>query len=266
MAPCPETCNAQHSSHTETPPMTDVTPPPAPPTTPVWEDILDIFISPSTVFERRKEDPTFFLPWIIFVAVIAALVIGGWGILEPVMHADQMRAVERAIASHPDLPPNIVEAMRSGNTPGAGIAKFIVPIAAAVVVLLVGLVTWLGGRVVGATTTLAQGMMVAAYAYFPKILDGIASLVLAIALPDSMLNTAGHLKLGPSMFLDPDRTPLVLTAVVTRLDLFTLWTTVLLALGLKVTGKLTTQKAVIAGIVIWCIGALLPVLGALRAG
>ena len=246
--------------------MTDVTPPPAPPSTPVWEDILDIFISPSSVFERRKDDPTFFVPWIIFVVITAALVIGGWGILEPVMHADQARGIEKYIASHPDLPANMVEQMRSGNMPGAGITKFIVPVAAAVVVLLVGLITWLGGKLVGAATTVAQGMMIAAYAYFPKILDAIVSLVLAIALPDTMLTTAGHLKLGPSMFLDPDHTSLVLTAFVTRLDVFTLWTTVLLALGLKVTGKLTTQKAAIAGVIIWLIGALVPVLGALRAG
>lgn len=246
--------------------MTDVIPPPAPLSTPLWEDILDIFLSPSAVFERRKEDPTFFLPWIIFVVVTAAIVIGGWGILEPVIHADQMRGVEKYIASHPDLPANIVETMRSGNGPGAGIVKYIVPVSAAVIVLLVGFFTWLAGKMVGGVSTLAQAMMVAAYAYFPKILDGIVSLVLAIALPDSMLNTAGHLKLGPSMFLDPDHTSLILSALVTRLDLFTLWTTVLLALGLKVTGKLTTQKAVIAGIVVWLVGALVPVLGALRAG
>ena len=30
--------------------MTDVTPPPAPPTTPIWEDFIDIFTSPSAVF------------------------------------------------------------------------------------------------------------------------------------------------------------------------------------------------------------------------
>lgn len=246
--------------------MTDVTPPPAPPTTPVWEDFLDIFLSPSAVFERRKEDPAFFIPWLVFVGITAALVIGGWGILEPVMHADQVRGIEKYIASHPDLPANIVEAMRSGNTPGAGLAKFFVPIGAAVVVLLVGFMTWGAGKLTGAATSLAQAFMVAAYAYFPKLIDAVVSLVLAIVLPDSMLNTAGHLKLGPSMFLDPDHTPLALTAFVTRLDVFTLWTTVLIAIGLKVTGKLSTQKAVIAGVIVWLLGALVPVLGALRAG
>lgn len=246
--------------------MTDVTPPPTPTGTPVWEDLIDIFTSPSAVFERRKEDPQFVIPWIVFVIVVGVITIGGWNIFEPAIHADQMRGIEKYIASHPDLPANIVEQMRSGNAPGAGIAKYIVPIAAAIVVLLVGLVTWLGGKIVGSVATVGQAMMVASYAYIPKILDAVVQIVLALVLPDTMMNTMGHLKLGPSMALDPDHSSLVLSAFVTRLDVFTIWTTVLLAIGLKVTGKLTSQKAVIAGILIWLIGALLPVLGAMRAG
>lgn len=246
--------------------MTDVTPPPAPAGTPIWEDFIDIFSSPSAVFERRKDDPNFLLPWLLFAGITAAIVLGGWSILEPVMRADQLRGIEKYIAAHPELPADMVERMRSGNMPGAGIAKFVIPIAAAIVVLLVGVITWLGGKIVGAATSFGQAMMVAAYAYLPKVIDGVVSLVLAIALPDSMLTTAGHLKLGPSMFLDPGHTSLVLTAFVTRLDLFTLWTTVLIAIGLKVTGKLTTQKAAIAAVIIWLIGALVPMLGALKAG
>lgn len=246
--------------------MTDVTPPPAPAGTPIWEDFIDIFTSPSAVFERRKEDPNFVPPWLVFTVVVGVIVLLGWSTFEPVMHADTARAMEKVIASNPNLPPEMVERMRSGNMPGAGVAKYIVPVAASIVVLLVGLVTWIGGKIVGAMTTVGQAMMVAAYAYFPKIIDAVVQVVLAMTLPESMLNTAGHLKLGPSMALDPDHSSLLLGAFVTRLDLFTIWTTVLLALGLKVTGKISTQKAAIAAVAIWLIGAIFPVLGALRAG
>lgn len=246
--------------------MTDVTPPPAPAGTPIWEDFIDIFTSPSAVFARRQEDPNFVPPWLVFSLVVAAIVLLGWSAFEPVMHADTARAMEKMIASNPNLPPEMVERMRSGNMPGAAIAKYIVPVAAAMIVLLVGLITWVGGKIVGAVTTIGQAMMVAAYAYFPKIIDSVAQVVLAMTLPDSMLTTAGHLKLGPSMALDPDHASLLLSAFVTRLDLFTLWTTVLIAIGLKVTGKLSTQKAAIAAVIVWLLGAVVPVLGALRAG
>ena len=47
-----------------------------------------------------------------------------------------------------------------------------------------------------------------------------------------------------------------------RIDLFTIWVTVLLVIGLAVTGKIPRGRAAIAGVVMWFAGAL-PVLGSL---
>jgi hypothetical protein len=41
-----------------------------------------------------------------------------------------------------------------------------------------------------------------------------------------------------------------------RLDLITIWVTVLLAVGLRVTGKVSKGRAAIFGILMWLIGAL----------
>jgi hypothetical protein len=45
-------------------------------------------------------------------------------------------------------------------------------------------------------------------------------------------------------------------AVLTRFDLITIWVTVILAVGLYVTGKVSKEKAVIFGIVMWLLGML----------
>jgi hypothetical protein len=47
-----------------------------------------------------------------------------------------------------------------------------------------------------------------------------------------------------------------------RIDVFTIWVTVLLVIGLSVTGKIPRGRAAIAGVVVWLAGAL-PVLGSL---
>jgi len=44
--------------------------------------------------------------------------------------------------------------------------------------------------------------------------------------------------------------------MVGRLDLITIWVTVLLAIGLVVTGKVTKGRAVIFGVIIWVVGSL----------
>jgi hypothetical protein len=64
------------------------------------------------------------------------------------------------------------------------------------------------------------------------------------------------ISLSPARFMDPDTSNPVLYQMAGRLDLITIWVTILLAVGLYVTGKVTKEKAVIFGILIWIIGAL----------
>ena len=49
-----------------------------------------------------------------------------------------------------------------------------------------------------------------------------------------------------------------------RVDVFTIWVTVLLAIGLSVTGKIPRQRAAIAAVIMWLVGALPTVLQAAR--
>ncbi|HEY9428204.1 MAG TPA: hypothetical protein VIR34_13695, partial [Gemmatimonadaceae bacterium] len=56
----------------------------------------------------------------------------------------------------------------------------------------------------------------------------------------------------------------VLAALLARVDIFTIWVTVLLAIGLSVTGKISRQKAAFAAIIVWIIGALPSVYQALQ--
>ena len=64
------------------------------------------------------------------------------------------------------------------------------------------------------------------------------------------------LSIGPARFFDPDTTNPLLFQVLGRFDLFTLWSTVLLAIGLYVTGKVTKDRAVIFGVLIWIVGSI----------
>jgi hypothetical protein len=51
-----------------------------------------------------------------------------------------------------------------------------------------------------------------------------------------------------------------------RVDIFTLWVTFLIAVGLHVVGKIPMNKALLGGAIVWVIGALPKVLPALMAG
>jgi len=67
-------------------------------------------------------------------------------------------------------------------------------------------------------------------------------------------------------FMDPDAASSLMIAFASRVDLFTIWVTVLLAIGLHVVGKIPKQQAAIVAVITWVVGALPAVFRALRAG
>jgi ABC-type transport system involved in cytochrome c biogenesis permease component len=54
-------------------------------------------------------------------------------------------------------------------------------------------------------------------------------------------------------------------ALASRIDPFVIWITVLLAIGLHVVGKIPKQQAYISAAIVWVVGALPAVFGALRS-
>jgi hypothetical protein len=79
------------------------------------------------------------------------------------------------------------------------------------------------------------------------------------------LNGQYRVSLSAARFLDPDVASPVLVGLLSRIDLFTIWVTVLIAIGLAVTGKISRAKAAIAAAVIWLLGALPAFATALRS-
>ena len=242
--------------------MSDVTPPPAPPTTPLWEDLVDIFTSPSAVFERRKEDPNFFLPLVVVTLAIGLLLFLTKDLMAPSFDAEFARGMAQAQRQNPNLTPEQIEAGKGIARTMATFGGFIfVPIA----ICLVGIVTYLAGKAVGAATTFGQAMMIGALAYVPRIVGTIVGAVQAALIDPSALNSQFAIHLGPARFFDLATTSLATMTILGRFELFTLWSTVLIAIGLKVCGKLDWTKAAIGGFLVWAIASAWPLWGAMRA-
>jgi hypothetical protein len=132
--------------------------------------------------------------------------------------------------------------------------------------LLVGVVLWLVAKGAGSVATLSGAILVAAFAYFPRLVEGVVSAVLALVTPEQDIRSRYDVSLGLGRFLDPATTSPVALAFLGRIDLFTIWVTVLIAIGIRIVGRIgTAQAAIVAGLV-WLVGALPALLGAVRAG
>lgn len=244
-----------------TAPDASTTPAPAASSASLWEDFIDIFISPSEVFERRRNSG-FFVPLIIFAVVLTVLAIIGKPALQAVFDAEFTRGAAAAMKSNPKATPEMMEKGRAFTEKFQAVGVFFFGLIAP---LLTGVVLWIAGKFVDAKEDIKAACMIATYAFFPRLLESIISIAQGFLMDPASLNGRYRLTLGVGRFLNPDTVSPVLLAVVGRIDIFTIWVTVLLAIGLSVVARIPRSRAAIAAVVVWVVGMIPGLLGALRA-
>lgn len=237
----------------------DAAPTPAKPAS-RWEDFIDIFYAPSSVYERRRNSG-FGIPMIVVTLLIGLIFIANSNAMQPIMDAEFARGAAQAMKQNPQITPEAMEKMRSVGETFAKIGAFIIiPVG----MLLTGLVLWIVGKFFDAKETLAAAIMVAAYAYVPRVLESIVNGVQLLLMDPASLDGRYRISLGLGRFLDPATASPMMLALLGRIDVFTIWLTVLLAIGLSVTGRIPRSRAAIAAVIVWLVGALPGVLQAAR--
>lgn len=226
-----------------------------------WDDYLDVFTSPGRLFERRS-DGKFGHAFIVFMVLFVVLFFASKSAMQPIFDAEFTRGIAAYMKTHPGV---TAEQMEKGRG-FAGVATIgFVVIGMPITLLLLGVAVLLAGRVAGGALSYAQGTTVAVFAMFPKLLDLVSGALQALLLDESRLNSRWAVSLGPARFLNPDTANPVMLSLVGRLDLFTLWVTVLAGLGIKVIGRTSAGQAAMGAIVVWLIGALPTLIQALRS-
>jgi hypothetical protein len=213
------------------------------------------------VFARRV-DKGFWLVLLIVTVLIGVVYVASRGVLDPIFEAEYQQQVAAAMEQNPAL---TAEQIAQGR-PFADFAMtygvfFFVP----VVILFVGLLTWLVGKVLSADLALKGAMGIAVFAYVPRVIETVVNLLQGMVLDVSGMRGRYQLSLGVGRFLDPDTTSLGMVGLLGRIDLFTLWVTVLIGIGLSVVGKIPRSQGMIGAAIVWVCGAL-PAIWALATG
>jgi hypothetical protein len=223
------------------------------------DDFMDIFYAPSSVFARRA-NKSFWAPLLIVAVLIGVIYFANRDLIDPIMEAE----FARAAAKNPQMQQMTAEQLAAARKVGGMFATVGAFVFAPITLLLLGVVIWVVGKFFDATESMNAAIVVATFAYVPRVVEGIVSRVQGLIIDTSNLNSRYSLSLGVGRFLDPDTTSPILLGLLGRIDVFTLWVTVLIAIGLSVTGKISRGKAAIAAAVIWLVGALPTLAGALR--
>ena len=239
-------------------PVRDVEP--APSKAGLWEDFVDIFYAPSSVFARRA-DGKFGLPLLFLIVVAAILVFLTKNAMQPIMDAEFARQGAAALRKNPNL---TQEQLASGKGFFEMVAPFFFAIGLTISIFGTGLVLWMVSKLFDAKESVAAAIMIATYSEIPRIVQIVVNAAQALFMSPDKLNAINSVGLNPARFMDPDHASAIAIALASRFDLFTIWITVLLGIGIYVVGKVTKQQAAIIAVIVWIVGALPALLQGLR--
>jgi hypothetical protein len=228
----------------------------------LWEDFVDIFYAPSSVFARRA-DGKFGMALLLLVVVGTVLVFVTKNATQPIMDAEFARQSAAMLRKNPNM---TAEQLSTGRGFFESFAPVFFAIGLAVSIFGTGLVLWLVGKLFDAKESVTAAIMIATYSEVPRLVQILTNAAQALVMSPEKLNSMNSVAFNLARFMNPDSASPVLIALASRVDLFTIWVTVLLAIGLHVVGKIPKQQAAIAAGITWLVGALPVLLGALRAG
>jgi hypothetical protein len=221
-----------------------------------WEDFIDIFVSPREVFARRS-DGRFALPLIFVTLVMVGLFFAMRSALATAFDAEFQRAMASAGRQ---MSAEQMQSMRSMSGIIGTVSLFVViPVG----VFLTGAVAWGVGKLFDSVAGYRQMVMVATYALFPRLLQSVVAIFLGLIFDPATLSAAS---IGPARFVDPASVPAWVTQMLLRLDLFMIWSTVLIAIGLQVLGRVKRGPSYAAAALVWLIGAIPALLQSLTQG
>lgn len=220
-------------------------PAPAAKPAPLWEDFIDIFYAPSEVYARRENSN----PWpmiLIITALVTLITAFTWGSLAPAVEAEMRAQMAAALAKNPQA---TQDALDQGIRMQMGIRRWggiFFPIG----ILIASLFVWILAKLLGAKETYQKAMIVVTYSSIIAVVQMIVVGAQALVMDTAALTTPDKLSLSAARFAEKETTGPVTYAVLKSLDVFGIWSLVVMSIGVRVTGKTSRNTAITFG-VIW---------------
>jgi hypothetical protein len=222
-----------------------------------WEDFMDIFYAPMSVYERRQNDSPW--PTIFIVAILLVIVtLLTFNAISPVIESEIRAPMLKMMAKNPQMTQDMLETQ-------VKIQMFVrhwIGVFFPIGVLIGAVFVWIVARVVGAKETYKGALIVIAYASIIAVLQAIVVGAQGLVLDVSSMTTLDQLSLSAARFADKATMSPALYAVLKQLDVFGIWGLIVTAIGVRVTAKTTKEKAIAFGIAWFVFGTLLAVGGA----
>jgi hypothetical protein len=221
--------------------------------------IFGALFSPKPTFASIVQRPSWIVPvalgCVLFIAVVYIFTVrGGW----PAFFQKQMAGNSRVEQMTPEARESLME-KQAKFAPMFGYFEGVVipPIGALLTAaVLLGIFNLSGAT----KTTFKVALAIVAFAWTPWLIHGLLSILILFLKDISTVDLQNLVASNPGAFLADD-SPKWLVALLSSIDIFSIWTLFLLAIGFSATNpnKLSVSKAFVMAAVGWLIFVLIKV-------
>ena len=219
--------------------------------------LTGVFFEPAKTFADVAARPNFWAPLILVIVVaLGYMVLYG-------QHVGWERTVRKQIDSSSRAAQLTPEQKETQIAAGAKIAPIVTYVAILLFVPL-GMLIWAAvllaivKGMMSAPVRLKQVFAILCYASLPGVIMSLLAIAVMFMKPPEDFNVQNPLVFNPAAFMDQATTSKFLYSLGSSLDLFRLWTLVLIAIGIKAAGgrQVSMGGAVAAVFLPWAIWVL----------
>lgn len=216
--------------------------------------LVALFTSPKALFEHLEQRPSWFVPLLVTLALVAVYVVTLWN---PVILPNMIARFEEK-----DTPQNVVDMMTKNGLIFSLLPAII--FGAAITFLTALIVQGIGGFMLGGKLSYRHALSIVCH-------TGLISLpAFAVMIPLALVSKTAQVSVGPGMLFNAETAEgfgaRFLALFMASIDVFKLWQVALTALGVSVIGRVERSKATVAMFVAYfiasllgaCLGAMVP--------
>jgi len=216
--------------------------------------VISVLTSPAKTFQSIAERPTFVVP-LVLLALLGAVVVNVT--MTKVDPADFVRQMEEQGRTMPPNGPDPETMAKFARWAGTAGALLVAPLTYVVVALLF----FVALRMAGSDMDFIRSLSVTTHGFMPLGLAALIGIPVALAKESISLEEAqgGQYLMSNLGILAGEDTSKVVKALLSSVDLFSIWTIVLLAIGYRIVGKVSNAAAWGTVLAIWALGILIKV-------
>lgn len=228
---------------------------PLPPPKNFFQRFIGVIISPTETFQDIARKPDVLVPMIVFVLLSYATSF--FTIPKIDWESVTAQQTEAMKAKNPNMSQSDIDRVTKITQAFGKVMGWIGPIIGIIMWLIIAGVLFLAFKLFGGQQTFKQALSTLLYSWVPMVLYGIVLAIIIAARPGNWDPThmATIVKSNPAFLVDM-KEHAALFSLLSAIDIFTIWTLILLIIGFAICSKTSRAKAATIIISLWAIVVL----------